>query len=213
MGTFKSKFASNVLDAMKIVPRHIFFGDLKKNEISMSKIYSFDNHSSMDGSAETIALQLSLAKIKSGSKVLLAGANSGYITSLVAQIVGKKGLVITVSSNKELLKKCEEETVKSPFEGCMKFRQVTNVHQKSFIGDQIKEDGFRSIIYCGASNFMLKELRDLVRNNIHGGRIVIPVENDVQQYLQTFYVPGQWNFLAEEYIENCDINIILKKAQ
>ena len=63
----------------------------------------------------------------------MVGANSGYITSLVAQVVGEEGTVWTISSNDELLKKCKERCKESPYMDIMKWKTVTSVQDNTHI--------------------------------------------------------------------------------
>ena len=65
--------------------------------------------------------------------MLLVGANSGYITSLVAQVVGEEGTVWTISSNDELLKKCKERCKESPYMDIMKWKTVISVQDVAHI--------------------------------------------------------------------------------
>ena len=81
-----------------------------------------------------------MLQIETGSRVLLVGGKGGYINSLVAQIVGINGKVVTVSSNQEILDTCRGRAeTSSPFKNVMEWKFMksvsdTNVILKEFLG-------------------------------------------------------------------------------
>ena len=70
-------------------------------QYTYNKAMGATKHSN-ESSPEIIGSQLSLVKIETGASVLLVGGKGGYINSLVAQIVGINGKVVTASANKEI---------------------------------------------------------------------------------------------------------------
>ena len=70
--------------------------------------------------------------------MLLVGGKGGYINSLIAQIVGINGEVVTVSANKEILLVCQERVGNSPFDDTMKWKVVSSVQDPNIILGEFK---------------------------------------------------------------------------
>ena len=75
------------------------------------------------------------AQVDTGSRVLLVGGKGGYINSLVAQIVGINGKVVTVSANQQILNTCKQRVEASPFKQIMEWRHLSSVQDTRQIKD------------------------------------------------------------------------------
>ena len=73
--------------------------------------------------------------------MLLVGENSGYITALTAQIVGKEGKVVNISTCKDNYGRCQKGIVYSPLENTMQWIKVRDIHNinKSQINSEVEE--------------------------------------------------------------------------
>jgi protein-L-isoaspartate(D-aspartate) O-methyltransferase len=84
-----------VLEAMKKVPRHLFVPEDRKYE-------AYVDHPLPIGDGQTIsaphmvAMMCDFLEIKKGDKILEIGAGSGYHAAVMAELVGKEGMVYTV---------------------------------------------------------------------------------------------------------------------
>ncbi len=103
----KTMFTGSVLKAMEAVPRHLFIEPSRYTGSSRQQLvdtaYAHNRAmgataTSNESSPEIIGVQLSLVKLEPGASVLIVGGKGGYIVSLVAQITGVNGTVVTVTS-------------------------------------------------------------------------------------------------------------------
>src|SRR5262249_5236907 len=122
---------------MQVVPRHLFVepnrmpGFLSKKSLTeveiVSAVYRYNaampaTTVSNESSPEIVGSQLSLTAILPGQSVLLVGIKGGYIQSLVAQLVGINGQVITLSTQEVALRICRERVEKySPLKSIAQF--------------------------------------------------------------------------------------------
>ena len=177
---FRIKLSSSLNLAMKTVPRHVF-GDFTRfsseTKGSMQKFitlaYDYNqrmvaNESSIESSPLAIAGQLSLIEIKKDSSILLVGLNSGYVQSLVAQLVGEKGSVLTISSNKEGIGICSERVNKfCPYKKIIAWKAINNIEDTNEILKLCQEEkrDFDTIIYCGAVDKFPVQLQQVLKPN------------------------------------------------
>jgi protein-L-isoaspartate(D-aspartate) O-methyltransferase len=106
-------FEEKIVNAFEKVKREDFIQDSLKN-LAYENIALPLSESETISQPSTIAIALSLLKLKENQKVLEIGSGSGYVLALMAEIVGEKGKVYGVEivkelakSSKELLKKCK----------------------------------------------------------------------------------------------------------
>jgi len=122
--------------------------------------------------ASFVPLQLSLVKIMPGYKVLLVGGKGGYINSIVAQIVGINGEVVTMSSSQHILETCRHRVRMSPLRKMMEWVQVSDCSKASSILQVINPNRkFNAIIFCGCVD-TLPELDSIIED---GGCLIAPV--------------------------------------
>ena len=82
---------------------------------------------------------------------MLVGGKGGYINSLVAQIVGINGKVVTISANQEILDVCKERVdSSSPFKQTMEWKHIKSVQNTSEIKKEFIKVPFRHD-YCMSS--------------------------------------------------------------
>ncbi|KAJ3432526.1 protein-l-isoaspartate o-methyltransferase [Anaeramoeba flamelloides] len=194
VSVFKNVIHDHILNAMEIVPRHLFIetktlGKWKNRSIIENEAtkYSYkyykpmpSTHKSNSSSPEIIGTELSFVKIIPGSRVLFIGAKGGYIQSVTAQIVGLNGLVVTLSSQKEVLSVLKKRCTKDcPYANqIFKWRHVDSILDTKPVMDLAPFDA----ILCGGyvseipSNFI-----DLL--NEDGGTLIAPFQTNYNQYL------------------------------
>jgi len=136
----------------------------------------------------TVAVMLELLDPKPGDNILDVGSGSGWSTSLLAHIVGKKGKVIALERIAELYKLGLKNTEKFGFieEGIVEFYKEdgNNGFEKNAPYDRI---------LVSASS---EEIPDALKKQLKvGGKMVIPVKNSIW-YLEK---NGENEFHEEEY--------------
>jgi protein-L-isoaspartate O-methyltransferase len=124
-----------------------------------------------------------------GFKVLLVGGKGGYINSLVAQIVGIRGEVVTVSSSQHILDTCKKRVSDSLLCNMMRWIKVSNCSKDSDVLGAIDDNTkFDAIIYCG---FVAKlpSLESLIEER---GSLIAPVQvSSTSQQLQMLTIESQ----------------------
>jgi len=115
-----SMINNSVLSAMKVVPRHLFIEVNRlerKSETSQQEVVNTAywykkpipaTMKSNESSPEIIGTQLSMTEIIQGQSVLLVGIKGGYIQSLIAQLVGMNGSIVTVTADEASMKVCRD---------------------------------------------------------------------------------------------------------
>jgi len=184
----KSKMASlisdSVLSAMKVVPRHVFLEAKRLNrgsqnrqqEVSTAYVYNKPIPATMnsnDSLSEIIGTQLSMTQIIPGQSVLLVGIKGGYIQSLVAQLVGINGCVMTVTADEASMNVCRDRVnLYCPWKSNVDWIKVANIKDRDDIVAQLKEQNklYHSIIYCGAVEEFPLEMKELLHE---GGDVSI----------------------------------------
>ena len=87
-----------VEEAFRIVPRHRFFTDMELSTIysDASITTNFQGQRLISNQPSIVAAMLEMLDIQPGQSVLVIGIGSGYLTALVAHLVGTAGQVITL---------------------------------------------------------------------------------------------------------------------
>ena len=162
----------NVLLAIGNVPRHLFMD-------SGFIDFSYQDQAFPIGAEQTIsqpytvAYQTALLQVQPNHRILEIGTGSGYQTAVLIEMGAK---VYTIERQKELFKKAELFLPKLGYKP-----------KKIIFGDGYKglpEDApFDGIIVTAGAPFVPKTLLEQLKI---GGRLVIPVGNDVQT--MTLYV-------------------------
>ena len=155
-------------------------------------------------------VQLSLVQLNTGMDVLIVGGKGGYINSLVAQVVGFNGSVVTASSNASILDICETRVERrSPLARIMQWRQIDHVSPPGLILEafQSGKTRFHAVIYCGAIPELPMTMEKLLRD---GGSLIAPVQvGDNQQ----FQVLIRKSATEREIRKISDFGVIFEKAQ
>ena len=155
-----------VLRAISEIPRHLFMDSGFLDHAYQDKAFPIAADQTIS-QPYTVAFQSELLKINSGDKILEIGTGSGYQTAVLC-LLGAK--VFSIERQKELFKKTSKFLPKLGYRA-----------KKLVFGDGYKgmpeEAPFKSIIVTAGAPFVPNPL--LAQLEI-GGRLVIPVGEDVQ---------------------------------
>lgn len=162
----------NVLNAIGKVPRHLFMDSGFLDHAYQDKPFPIAADQTIS-QPYTVAFQTELLQIKKGDKVLEIGTGSGYQAAILCELGAK---VYSVERQLELYKKTG------------KFLDKLGYRVKKLIfGDGYKgledEAPFDSIVVTAGAPFVPKALMSQLKI---GGRLVIPVGEDVQT--MTLYI-------------------------
>jgi len=174
VGVIKNKgiVDQNVLEAIGKVPRHLFMDSGFLDHAYQDKAFPIAADQTIS-QPYTVAFQTELLQIKKGDKVLEIGTGSGYQTAILC-VLGAK--VFSIERQLELFKKTNIFLPKLGYKA-----------KKLIFGDGYKglveEAPFDSIIVTAGAPFVPKALLSQLKI---GGRLVIPVGDDVQ--VMTLYI-------------------------
>ncbi|TYB77354.1 protein-L-isoaspartate(D-aspartate) O-methyltransferase [Bizionia saleffrena] len=156
----------NVLKAMAKIPRHLFMDSSFLDHAYQDKAFPIAADQTIS-QPYTVAFQSELMQIERGHKVLEIGTGSGYQTAVLCELGAQ---VYSIERQRELFKKTSNFLPKLGYRA-----------RKLIFGDGYKglveEAPFDSIIVTAGAPFVPKPL--LAQLAI-GGRLVIPVGDDVQ---------------------------------
>jgi len=156
----------NVLKAIGKVPRHLFMDSGFLDHAYKDKAFPIAADQTIS-QPFTVAYQTELLQVKKGDKVLEIGTGSGYQASILCELGAK---VYTIERQLELFKKTSKALPKLGYSV-----------KKFIFGDGYKgleeEAPFDSIIVTAGAPFVPKPLLSQLKI---GGRLVIPVGDDVQ---------------------------------
>ena len=163
-----------VLDAVMNVPRELF---IQKEHLKEA----YGNYPLPIGMKQTIsqpytvAFMLEALELKQGEKVFEIGTGSGYNACVIAEIIGKKGKVITTEIIYELSESAKRNIKKAGYKNI----KVLNIDGSK---GYEKEMPYDKIIVTAACREIPKELIKELKIN---GILVAPVgEHDVQKLLK-----------------------------
>lgn len=156
----------NVLKAIGNVPRHLFMDSSFLDHAYQDKAFPIAADQTIS-QPYTVAYQTELLQVKSGDKILEIGTGSGYQCAVLCEVGAK---VYSIERQQELFKKTS------------KFLPKLGYRPKKLIfGDGYKglpeEAPFEGIIVTAGAPFVPKPLLSQLKI---GGRLVIPVGEDVQ---------------------------------
>ena len=188
VNVLKNKGIKNeaVLNAIGNIPRHLFMDSGFLDHAYQDKAFPIGADQTIS-QPYTVAFQSELLQIKKGDKVLEIGTGSGYQTAVLC-LLGAK--VFSIERQLELFKKTSKFLPKLGYRA-----------KKLIFGDGYKglkeEAPFDSIIVTAGAPFVPKPLLSQLKI---GGRLVIPVGDDVQ-IMTLFIRKGQKEFEQEEFGE------------
>lgn len=170
INSLKNKgFHERIISAFEKVKREDFVQENMK-KLAYEDIALPISESETISQPSTIALALSLLKIKENQKVLEIGSGCGYVLALLSEIVGEKGSVFGV------------EIVKNLFENSIKnLRNYKNIIIYNRSGNiKFDEAPFNRILISAALEEVPKEILEQLDEN---GILVAPVGPGFMQTL------------------------------
>ncbi|NNF84957.1 MAG: protein-L-isoaspartate(D-aspartate) O-methyltransferase [Winogradskyella sp.] len=175
---------SRVLDAIGKIPRHLFMDSGFLDHAYQDKAFPIAADQTIS-QPYTVAFQTELLQIKPGDKIMEIGTGSGYQAAVLIELGAK---VYSIERQQELFKKTSKFLPKIGYRA-----------KKLIFGDGYKglpeEAPFDGIIVTAGAPFVPKPLLSQLAI---GGRLVIPVGEDVQT--MTLYVrKGEKEFERHEY--------------
>ncbi|APY07426.1 protein-L-isoaspartate O-methyltransferase [Winogradskyella sp. J14-2] len=175
-----------VLNAIGKIPRHLFMDSGFIDHAYVDKAFPIAADQTIS-QPYTVAFQSELLQIKPGDKVLEIGTGSGYQCAVLIELGAK---VYSIERQQELFKKTSKFLPKIGYRA-----------KKLIFGDGYKglkeEAPFNSIIVTAGAPFVPKPLLSQLEI---GGRLVIPVGEDVQ-IMTLFIRQGQKEFEKQEFGE------------
>ncbi|MDG1729122.1 MAG: protein-L-isoaspartate(D-aspartate) O-methyltransferase [Algibacter sp.] len=177
---------ANVLKAIGNIPRHLFMDSGFLDHAYQDKAFPIGADQTIS-QPYTVAFQSELLQIKKGDKILEIGTGSGYQTAVLCELGAK---VFSIERQNELFKKT------SKFLPKLGYRPKKLIFGDGYIGLE-DEAPFDGIIVTAGAPFVPKPLLSQLKI---GGRLVIPVGDDVQ-VMTMFTRKGQKEFDQEEFGE------------
>lgn len=175
-----------VLEAIGKIPRHLFMDSGFIDHAYVDKAFPIAADQTIS-QPYTVAFQTELLQIKPGDKVLEIGTGSGYQCAVLIELGAK---VYSIERQQELFKKTSKFLPKIGYRA-----------KKLIFGDGYKgltkESPFDSIIVTAGAPFVPKPLLSQLAI---GGRLVIPVGDDVQ-IMTLFIRKGPKEFEKHEFGE------------
>ncbi|MCK0131785.1 protein-L-isoaspartate(D-aspartate) O-methyltransferase [Flavobacteriaceae bacterium F08102] len=188
---------TKVLECIREIPRHLFMDSSFIDFAYQDKAFPIAADQTIS-QPYTVAFQTELLKIEPGDKVLEIGTGSGYQTAV---LVSLKAVVYSIERQKELYEKTRKFLPK-----------VGYVAKRLKFGDGYlgweSEAPFDKIIVTAGAPFVPKALMSQLKI---GGRLVIPVGNDVQ-VMTLFIRTSEKDFQKYEY-GNFRFVPLLKESQ
>ena len=184
--TIKGIKDEKVLDAIGKIPRHLFMDSSFLDHAYVDKAFPIAANQTIS-QPYTVAFQTELLQLKEGAKVLEIGTGSGYQTAVLCELGAK---VYSIERQLELFK------ITSKFLPKLGYRPKKLIFGDGYKG--LKEQApFDGIIVTAGAPFVPKPLLSQLKV---GGRLVIPVGEDVQ--VMTLYIrKGPKDFEKHEYGE------------
>ncbi len=161
-----------VLDAIGRIPRHLFMDSGFIDHAYQDKPFPIAADQTIS-QPYTVAFQTELLQVKKGDKILEIGTGSGYQAAVLIEMGAK---LYSIERQQELFKKT------SKFLPKLGYRAKKLTFGDGYIGLE-EEAPFDGIIVTAGAPFVPKPLLNQLKI---GGRLVIPVGDDVQT--MTLYV-------------------------
>lgn len=163
--------SKNVLDAIRLIPRHLFLDSSFENFAYQDKAFPIGADQTIS-QPYTVAFQSQLLEVKKGDKILEIGTGSGYQTAVLCAM---GAIIYSIERQNKLFKKTSLLLPKLGF-----------IPKKLIFGDGYKglpeAAPFDSIIVTAGAPFIPKPLMAQLKV---GGKLVIPLgeENQIMTML------------------------------
>jgi protein-L-isoaspartate(D-aspartate) O-methyltransferase len=158
-----------VLDAMKIVPRHLFVNPRYRSQAYADHPLPIDEGQTIS-QPYIVALMTQYVDLKRGEKVLEIGTGSGYQAAVLAQITDK---VYSIEIKEKLANKASSTLRR------LDYSQVQVKHGDGYFG-WVEHAPFDAILVTCAANHIPPPLLNQLKE---GGRLIIPLGSTL--YYQT----------------------------
>lgn len=165
----KYPYDAQVLEAMNVVPRHLFLEKGMEHLAYEDKPLPIAAGQTIS-QPSTVALQISLSGIKRGGKVLEVGTGCGYQTAVLEQMGTR---VYSVERHRELYMAAQKSLARMGYDRALLFWSDGYKGLQQFAP-------FKAIIVACCAQEIPQEL--LLQLEI-GGRLVVPVEENGQQVM------------------------------
>ena len=175
-----------VLDAIGKIPRHLFMDSGFLDHAYKDKAFPIAADQTIS-QPYTVAFQTELLQIEPGHKILEIGTGSGYQTAVLLEL---GATVYSIERQRELFKKT------SKFLPKLGYRAKKLIFGDGYVGLE-SEAPFDGIIVTAGAPFVPKPLLGQLKT---GGRLVIPVGDDVQ-VMTLFIRKGPKAFEKHEFGE------------
>jgi len=152
---------TNVLEAIRKIPRHLFLDSAFENFAYQDKAFPIRAGQTIS-QPYTVAFQTELLQVKKGDKILEIGTGSGYQTAVLC-VIGAE--VYSIERQSELFKKT---TIFLPKIGIRPKKIIFGDGYKGFP----EEAPFDSILVTAGAEIIPKDLMAQLKI---GGRLVIPI--------------------------------------
>ncbi len=173
-----------VLEAIGRIPRHLFMDSGFIDHAYQDKPFPIAADQTIS-QPYTVAYQTELLQVKKGDKILEIGTGSGYQAAVLIELGAK---LYSIERQQELYKKT------SKFLPKLGYRAKKLIFGDGYIGLE-EEAPFDSIIVTAGAPFVPKALLNQLKI---GGRLVIPVGEDVQT-MTLFIRKGEKEFEKHEH--------------
>lgn len=173
-----------VLEAIGKVPRHLFMDSGFIDHAYQDKPFPIAADQTIS-QPYTVAYQTELLQVKKGDKILEIGTGSGYQGAVLIELGAK---LYSIERQQELFKKT------SKFLPKLGYRAKKLIFGDGYIGLE-EEAPFDSIVVTAGAPFVPKPLLNQLKI---GGRLVIPVGEDVQT-MTLFIRKGEKQFEKHEH--------------
>jgi protein-L-isoaspartate(D-aspartate) O-methyltransferase len=157
---------SNVLNAIKKIPRHLFMDSSFEDFAYQDKAFPIAANQTIS-QPFTVAFQSQLLEVKPNDKILEIGTGSGYQTAVLLELKAK---VYSIERQKELYRKTKLFLPK------LGYKPKKMIFGDGYIGME-EEAPFDGIIVTAGAPFVPKPLLSQLKV---GGKLVIPVGDETQ---------------------------------
>jgi protein-L-isoaspartate(D-aspartate) O-methyltransferase len=177
-------FHERIINAFEKVSREEFIPENFKKLAYENIAIPITNEQTMS-QPSTIAIALSLLKLKENQKVLEIGSGCGYVLALMSEITGEKGKVYGV----EIVKSLAENSIQNLFE----YKNIKIYNRNGKI--KAEEAPFDRILISAAVEEIPKEIFDQLGEN---GIIVAPIGSRFMQTLTSIRKTGNKQVIEKE---------------